>query len=183
MCPACTINFGTDCRGDFDARGDRARSEEASCEERHEENPPRAKGEFTMTKRTLTMTSSSRKVARREGDEGVEFETAAVLASASPSGMMTMGTFPLSLIALGQIRRRHFDDTLTLQSKRTISANEELESPQQVGMTALTGQIEATKPGARPCPPSIIRQGQGWLAVFATVLALVALFLVAMLPR
>jgi len=97
--------------------------------------------------------------------------------------MMTMGTFPLSLIALGQIRRRHFDDTLTLQSKRTISANEELESPQQVGMTALTGQIEATKPCARPCPPSIIRQGQGWLAVFATLIALVALFLVATLPR
>jgi hypothetical protein len=78
---------------------------------------------------------------------------------------------------LGQIRRRHFDDTLTLRPKRTTNATEALESTQQIEMTALTEQIETAKPGARPCPPPTVAQGRGWLA------ALVALFLIAMLPR
>jgi hypothetical protein len=69
-----------------------------------------------MTNGTLTATKSSRnKAALIEGDKGIE--TAAILASASPLGIIPMGTFPLSLIALGQIRRRHFDDTLTLRPK------------------------------------------------------------------
>jgi hypothetical protein len=59
--PCMHYDFGTDCRRDFDGRSDRARREEASCEERREENPHRTqiKGEFIMTKRTLTMTKSS----------------------------------------------------------------------------------------------------------------------------
>jgi hypothetical protein len=61
-----------------------------------------------------------------------------------------MGTFPLSLIALGQIRRRHFDDTLTLRPKKTRNATEELESPQEIEIAARTEQIETTAPGARP---------------------------------
>jgi hypothetical protein len=75
-------NFGTDCRRDFDGRSDGARREEASCEERREENPHRTqiKGEFLMTKRTLTMTKSSiNRVALIEGDEGIGSETAAIL--------------------------------------------------------------------------------------------------------
>ena len=87
--------------------------------------------EFIMTKSTLTITKPSRSgVALIEGDEG--FETAAILASTSPLGITAMGAFPLSLIALGQIRRRHFDDTLTLRPKRTMNATEELESPQEI---------------------------------------------------
>ena len=42
----------------------------------------------------------------------------AILASAAPLGIVSMTTFPLSLIALGQIRRKQFDDTLTLRPKR-----------------------------------------------------------------
>jgi hypothetical protein len=60
-----------------------------------------------MTKSTL-MTKSSKACTLVEGDEG--FETAAILASSSPLGITSMGTFPLSLIALGQIRRRDFDE-------------------------------------------------------------------------
>ena len=137
-----------------------------------------------MTKRTLTMTKSSiNRVALIEGDEGIVSETAAILASASPLGITTMGAFPLSLIALGQIRRRHFDDTLTLRPKRTMNATEALESPQQIEMTALTEKIETAKPGARPYPPPTVTQGRGWLAVLATLIVLVASFLIAMLPR
>ena len=111
-------NFGTDCRRDFDGRSDRARREEAS----REENPHRTKikREFIMTKTTLTMTKSSiNRVALIEGDEGAGSETVAILASAGPLGITTMGAFPLSLIALGQITRRHFDDTLTVRPTRT----------------------------------------------------------------
>ena len=70
-----------------------------------------------MTKITLTKSSRS-KAALIEGNEDIEFETAAILASAAPLGNVSMTTFPLSLIALGQIRRKQFDDTLTLQPKR-----------------------------------------------------------------
>ena len=147
-------NFGTDCRRDFDGRSDRARREKAS----REENPHRTqiKGEFIMTKRTLTMTKSSiNRVALIERDERIGSETAAILASASPLCITTMGAFPLSLIALGQITRRHFDDILTLRPKRTTNATEALESSQQIEM----------------------------IAALATLIALVALFLIAMLPR
>ena len=67
-----------------------------------------------MTKSTLTMTKSSRsKAGLMEGN----IETAAILASADPLGIVTMATFPLSLIALGRTRFRQFEDTLTLRPK------------------------------------------------------------------
>ncbi len=146
-------NFGTDCRRDFDGPSDRARRQEAA----REENPPRTqiKGEFIMTKSTLTIAKPSRSGVALEGDEG--FETAAILASTSPLGITAMGAFPLSLIALGQIRRRHFDDTLTLRPKRTMNATEELESPQKIDIAALTEQIETTEPDARPYAPPIMK--------------------------
>jgi hypothetical protein len=118
-----------------------------------------------------------------EGDEGIGSETAAILASASPLGITTMGAFPLSLIALGQITRRHFDDTLTLRPKRITNATEAPESPQQIELIAPTEQIETAKPCARPYPSPTVAQGRGWLAALATLMALVALFLIAMLPR
>lgn len=69
-----------------------------------------------MTKSTLTMTKSSRnKAGLIEGNKGIE--TAAILASADPLGIVTMATFPLSLIALGRTRFRQFEDTLTLRPK------------------------------------------------------------------
>jgi hypothetical protein len=178
--------FGTDCRCDFDGRSDGARREEASCEERREENPHRTqiKGEFLMRKRTLTMTKSSiNEAALVEGDERIRSETAAILASASPLGITAMGAFPLSLIALGQITRRHFDDTLTLRPKRTTNATEALESPPQIAIITHTEQIETVKPGARPYPSPTVAQGRDRLAALATLIALVALFLIAMLPR
>ena len=70
-----------------------------------------------MTNSTLTKSSRS-KAALVAGNEGIEFETAAILASAAMLGIVSMTTFPLSLIALGQIRRKQFDDTLTLRPKR-----------------------------------------------------------------
>jgi hypothetical protein len=48
-----------------------------------------------------------------EGNEGVALEAAAVLASPGPLSVVTMGTFPLSLIAFGWIRRQKSDDSLT----------------------------------------------------------------------
>jgi hypothetical protein len=89
-----------------------------------------------MTKSTLTITNPSRSGLAFEGDEG--FETAAILAPTSQLGITAMGAFPLSLIALGQNSRWHFDETLTLRPKRTMNATEELESPQKVKITALT---------------------------------------------
>ena len=53
-----------------------------------------------MTHITLTKTESSRNgVAFFEGDQDIGYETAAIVASASPLGIMSMGTFPSSLIA------------------------------------------------------------------------------------
>ena len=127
--------------------------------------------------------SSINRAALIEGDEGIGSETAAILASAGPLGITAMGAFPLSLIALGQITRRHFDDTLTLRPKRTTNGTEALESPQQIEMTALSEQIETARPGRdRAChPPS--HRGRDRLTALATLIAVVALFLIAMLPR
>ena len=114
--------------------------------------------EFTMTKSTLTMTKSSKAgIALIEREEG--FETAAILASPSPLVIAAMGTFPLSLIAFGQIRRRHLDDSPTPRPKKTRNATEELESPQEIEIAALTKQIGTTERGARPYPPPIMKHG------------------------
>ena len=81
---------------------------------------PRLNLEFIMTKSTLTITKPSRSGVALEGDEG--FETAAIPASTSQLGITAMGAFPLSLIALGQIRRRNmttvvgiFDDSQKME--------------------------------------------------------------------
>ena len=95
--------------------------------------------------------------------------------------MMTMGTFPLSLIALGQIRRRHFDDTLTLRSKRTINANEEPESPQQIEMTR-AHRANRGNQARRVTSVSRLRTGRVWLAALPADRAR-RFILVAMLPR
>ncbi len=110
-----------------------------------------------MTKSTLTITKPSRSGVALEGDEGSE--TTAILASTSPLGITAMGAFPLSLIALGQIRRRHFDDTLTLRPKRTMNATEKLESPQEIEPATLIEQIDTTEHGARPYPLPIMKHG------------------------
>ena len=60
-----------------------------------------------MTTSTLNITKPSRNGVALEGDES--FETAAILASTGPLGITAMGSFPLSLVALGQTR--HFDDS------------------------------------------------------------------------
>ena len=78
--------------------------------------------EFIMTRSTLTISKPSRSGIALEGDEGLE--TAAILASTSPLGITAMGAFPLSLIALGQIKRRHFDDTLTLRPKIELTSDD-----------------------------------------------------------
>jgi hypothetical protein len=52
------------------------------------------------------------KINTSGGYEGTEFETAAVLASLGPLGVVTMGTLPLSLIAFGWLRRRTIEDSL-----------------------------------------------------------------------
>ena len=53
-----------------------------------------------MKKSTLTKTKSLRNgVASIEGDQDIGFETAAIVASASPLGIISLGTFPSGLIA------------------------------------------------------------------------------------
>ena len=127
-------------------------------EEARESSQNQMKGEFIMTKSTLTRTKPSRRrVALIEEYEGLEM--AAILASPSPLAVTPMGAFPLSLIALGQIRRRHFDDTLTLRPKKARNATEELESPREIEIAALTKQIGTTERGARPYPPPIMKHG------------------------
>ena len=101
--------------------------------------------EIIMTKSTLTMTKPSRsRVALIEGDE--RFETAAILASTSPLGITAMGAFPLSLIALGRITRRYFDDTLTLRPKKTMSASEEIQSPPEIEIASQNSAHSSKKP-------------------------------------
>ena len=69
-----------------------------------------------MTKSTLIKTKCSRnRVAFIESGQGIGLETAAIAALASPLGIIPMGTFPSSLIALARITRRDFDDALTLR--------------------------------------------------------------------
>jgi hypothetical protein len=78
--------------------------------------PAQIKAEFIMTKSTLTKTKCSRnRVAFIESGQGIGLETAAIAALASPLGIIPMGTFPSSLIALARITRRDFDDALTLR--------------------------------------------------------------------
>jgi hypothetical protein len=60
----------------------------------------KSKRNAIMNKRTLTKTKSSRNgVALIEGDQDIGFETAAIVASASPLGIIPMGTFSSALIA------------------------------------------------------------------------------------
>ena len=47
--------------------------------------------------------------------EGVAFEAIAALATPGPWGVITMGTFPLSLIAFGWIRRQKSEGYLALR--------------------------------------------------------------------
>ena len=91
-----------------------------------------------MTKNTLTKTKSSRdRVAFIEGGQGIGFETAAIAASASPLGIISMGTFPFEPNCLGPDHASGF-------RRRPHSATE-LESLQQIEMKALTEQVETTK--------------------------------------
>ena len=55
--------------------------------------------------------------ATTEQGEDIEFEAAAVLAALGPLGVINMGTLPLSLIALGWIRRQNLDYSLASQAK------------------------------------------------------------------
>ena len=70
-------------------------------------NAPTPNPEFIMTKSTLTIAKPSRNGITLKRDE--RFATAAILASTGPLSITAMGSFPLSLIALGQTR--HFDDS------------------------------------------------------------------------
>jgi hypothetical protein len=63
----------------------------------------------------------SQRVAFIEADQAIGFEMAGIVASASPLGITSMGTFPSSLFGFGRIRRQHFDDALTLSSKKKSS--------------------------------------------------------------
>jgi hypothetical protein len=66
----------------------------------------------------LSMHKINTSGAPSEGYEGTEFETAAVLASLGPLGVVTMGTLPLSLIAFGWLRRRTMEDSLAPHDQR-----------------------------------------------------------------
>ena len=60
-----------------------------------------------------TMDKVKTSIGPTERCEGVEFEAVAVLSSPGPLGVISMGTLPLSLIAIGWTRRRNLDDALT----------------------------------------------------------------------
>ena len=70
-----------------------------------------------MTNSTLTKSKSSRsRFSFIGGDPNIGFEAAAIVASASPLSIISMGTFPSSLVALGRIRHRDFDDDVFVRS-------------------------------------------------------------------
>ena len=95
-----------------------------------------------MTKNTLRITPPA------NGDEGIGFKTAVLLASVSPLSIVTMGTFPLSLIAWGRIRCQHFDGPLSLEAnKNPLNATEELKSPQKSKAAELGERVETRKCG------------------------------------
>ena len=53
--------------------------------------------------------------------EGVAFGAAAVLAPPGPLGVVTMGTFPLSLIAFGRISQQQSDDLIAARRASELS--------------------------------------------------------------
>ena len=110
-----------------------------------------------MTKSTLTKTEPS-----RNGDEDIGCERAAIFASVSPLSIVAMGTFPFSLVAWSRSRRQHFDDSLTLRSKRNlIHVAGELESPQQTAVNVRADSLETAIPGGRTHPlPTVWRLPQ-----------------------
>jgi hypothetical protein len=63
----------------------------------------------------------SKRVTSIEAVQPIGFEMAGIVASASPLGIPSMGTFPSSLFGFGRIRRQHFDDALTLSSEKKSS--------------------------------------------------------------
>jgi hypothetical protein len=119
MFSACMKNSANDCRRDFNKRGDRVLREEASCEE--SSHTTRIGRKFVVTKDPITMMKSAKdRVAPIARDD--EMERAAIFAPANPLGIITMGTFPLSLIALGHVSRRNFDP-LTLRPRKEQTKN------------------------------------------------------------
>jgi hypothetical protein len=83
-----------------------------------------------MTKSTLKTRSPE------DGDPGLGFETAVLLASVSPLSIVTMGTFPLSLIARGRMSRQHLYDSHSLEANQNTLIAEEPETSQQSPPTA-----------------------------------------------
>jgi hypothetical protein len=88
--------------------------------------------------------SSKNNIALIEEGEKIEFETAAIVAAVSPLAITTMGAFPLSLIASGQIRRCDFD------TLRPEGATGELKS----SPLTETGALARYARSARRCYPS-----------------------------
>ena len=68
--------------------------------------------------------SSGSIVSFNEDNEVIGYEEAAILASASPFAIATMGGFPLSLVGVGQLRGQ-LDDILALQPTKAASRAEE----------------------------------------------------------
>jgi hypothetical protein len=66
---------------------------------------------------TKTMNTRKTSFATTERHEGAAFKAAAALASPGPLGVITMGTFPPSLIALGWSRRLNLDHSLDSRAK------------------------------------------------------------------
>lgn len=108
-----------------------------------------------MTNSTLIKTPTSRNTILIEGAEGMVSEAAAAAAPVGPQGMFSMGAFPSSLIAFGRIKRRAFDDTLTLQKKRN-PFTEELDARQPAEMNALANRIGTPWPVPRTHLPSLM---------------------------
>ena len=101
----------------------------------------------------MTKSSKNNNALIEEGEK-IEFETAAIAAAVSPLAITTMGAFPLSLIASGQIRRCNFD------SLRAEGATGELKLSEQTETGALR---RCAKNAGRCYPPPTITLGRaGW---------------------
>ena len=68
-----------------------------------------------------------------EMNDSAAFEAAAVFASAGPWGVVTMGTFPSSLVAFGWMRRQNSDNT---RASRVKSEGSSTHLKHQVGQAS-----------------------------------------------
>ena len=108
---ACIIDSYGDCYRDFDRRSCWRCREGVGSGEQSQEKPKSTQidYEFVKTKRRPNLIDVGKNRKARSSADG-QTEALAVLASPNLPGILPMGAFPLTLVALGHVSRRSLDD-------------------------------------------------------------------------